>query len=358
MKKENNHSSRKIYTVTPVLLLVLMVVISFLGVHIFRGQYDKNNLQEEIQDYKNYSKYYAMITTDDRADFWQSVYSGAKEEGENSDAYVELFAGNVGTNYSMEERLDIAIASDVDGIILEGEDGEGIRQKLEKAAENEIPVVMVSQDVSDSERISFVGISRYNLGQTYGKEIVTLVGQMLSQDDNLYNGGEPLSVMVLIGKEDDSTGQNILLSGIKEEVAKNKSLASRISIETYSVDDSGTFTAEESIRDIFMGQKSVPDILACLNEIHTNCAYQAVIDYNRVGKTNIIGYYDSDSILNAVRKDIVFSTISMDTAQMGRYCVTALNDYLDDGYVNDYYTVDTYVVNHDNVDSYMEGESK
>ena len=117
MKKENNHSSRKIYTVTPVLLLVLMVVISFLGVHIFRVQYDKNNLQEEIQDYKNYSKYYAMITTDDRADFWQSVYSGAKEEGENSDAYVELFAGNVGTNYSMEERLDIAIASDVDGII-------------------------------------------------------------------------------------------------------------------------------------------------------------------------------------------------------------------------------------------------
>ena len=203
MKKENKYSSKKFYTVTPVLLLVLMVVVSFLGVHIFRVQYDKNNLQEEIQDYKNYGKYYAMITTDDSADFWQSVYSGAKEEGENSDAYVELFAGNVGTNYSIEERLDIAIASDVDGIILEGEDGEGIRQKLEKAAENGIPVVMVSQDVSDSERISFVGISRYNLGQTYGKEITTLVGQMLSQDDNLYNGGTPLSVMVLIGNEDD-----------------------------------------------------------------------------------------------------------------------------------------------------------
>lgn len=358
MKKENKYSSKKFYTVTPVLLLVLMVFVSFLGVHIFRVQYDKNNLQEEIQDYKNYGKYYAMITTDDSADFWQSVYSSAKEEGENSDAYVELFAGNVGTNYSIEERLDIAIASDVDGIILEGEDGEGIRQRLEKAAENGIPVVMVSQDVSDSERISFVGISRYNLGQTYGKEITTLVGQMLSQNDNLYNGGTPLSVMVLIGNEDDSTGQNLLLSGIKEEIAKNKSFADRISIETYSVDDSGAFTAEESIRDIFMGQKSVPDILVCLNEIHTNCVYQAVIDYNRVGRTNIIGYYDSDSILNAVRKDIVFSTISMDTAQMGRYCVTALNDYLDDGYVNDYYTVDTYVVRRDNVDSYMEGESE
>ena len=84
--------------------------------------------------------------------------------------------------------------------------------------------------------------------------------------------------------------------------------------------------------------------------------YQAVIDYNRVGKTNIIGYYDSDTILNAVQKEIIFSTISMDTAQMGKYCVNALNDYLDEGYVSDYYTVDTYVVDQDNINEYLEGE--
>ena len=356
MKNDSNNSKKKFYTVTPVLLLALMIAISFLGVYIFRVQYDKNNLQEEIQEYRKYDKYYAMITSNDRADFWQSIYNGAKAEGENSDAFVELFAGNIGTGYSMDQRLDIAIASDVDGIILEGEDDIVLKRSMEKAIENGIPVVTVSQDISDSDRISYVGISRYSLGQTYGRETVKLVGHMLAENDALYNGNTPVSVLVLIGKESDNTGQNLLLSGIKEEIAKNSSMANRVMVSTYAVDDSGDFTAEEWIRDIFIGQKEVPDILICLNEIHTNCAYQAVIDYNRVGKTNIIGYYDSDTILNAVQKEIIFSTISMDTAQMGKYCVNALNDYLDEGYVSDYYSVDTYVVGQDNIDEYMEGE--
>lgn len=356
MKTDLNNSKKKFYTVTPVLLLALMIAISFLGVYIFRVQYDKNNFQEEIQDYREYDKYYAMITSNDHADFWQSIYNGARAEGENSNAFVELFAGNIGTGYTMDQRLDIAIASDVDGIILEGEDDIVLKRSMEKAIQNGIPIVTVSQDISDSDRISYIGISRYNLGQTYGKETIKLVEHMFAENEELLNGNTTLSVSVLIGKESDTTGQNLLLTGIKEEIAKSSSLANRISVSTYAIDNSGDFTAEESIRDIFIGQKEVPDILICLNEIHTNCAYQAVIDYNRVGKTNIIGYYDSDTILNAVQKNIIFSTISMDTAQMGRYCVNALNDYLNEGYVSDYYAVDTYVVGQDNIDEYMEGD--
>lgn len=349
----NNSNTRKFYTVTPILLLVLMIVVSTVGIYIFRVQYDKNNLKEDTGEYRKYGKYYAMITSDDRADFWQSIYNGAKAAGESKDAYVELFASNIGTGYTKEQRLEIAIASGVDGIILEGEDDVVLKRTMTRAIESGIPVVTVTQDITDSERISFVGISRYDLGQTYGKEAVKLAHQMIDENVSLYNEKTPLKVVVLIDKENDNAGQNILLSGIKEEIVRDPSLANRVQIDTYAVDNSGAFTAEESIRDIFMGEVSVPDILIGLSEIHTNCAYQAVIDYNRVGRTNIIGYYDSSTILNAVKKEIIFSTISMDTAQMGRYCAEALTDYLDEGYVSDYYAVDTYVVGQDNINEYL-----
>jgi ribose transport system substrate-binding protein len=255
--------------------------------------------------------------------------------------------------------MEIAIDSKVDGIIVEGNDVLTLRRKIVEANANGIPVVVVNQDLTDSERISFVGIGRYDLGQTYGRQACELAEKMLQEEaKNGETTQKKLRVMVLTGQEPDSNGQNLLISGIREEIAKDETLTDRIVLETYPIDDSGSFAAEEAIRDIFVGKENVPDILICLNEIHTSCAYQAVIDYNRVGITNIIGYYDSETILNGVDKEIIYSTISMDAEQMGRYCAAALSEYLDTGYVSEYFTVDTYVINHDNVREYLGEEEE
>lgn len=97
-----------------------MVLITLGGMVIFKAQFDKSNSVEAREEYTEYDRYYAMITSDDRADFWQAVYNGARKEGMGENAYVEFFAGNMGARYSMEERMEIAIAADVDGIIVEG----------------------------------------------------------------------------------------------------------------------------------------------------------------------------------------------------------------------------------------------
>lgn len=350
-----NINGKNIFAVTTFSLISLMVLITLGGMVIFKAQFDKSNSVEAQEEYVKYDRYYAMITSDDRADFWQAVYNGAREEGMNESVYVEFFAKDMGIRYSMEERMEIAIAADVDGIIVEGEDNQSLRSEIIKAGENGIPVVVINQDVTESNRISFVGIGRYDLGQTYGRQTCQLAEEMLKAQDEEGGGrnpGEKLQIAVLISQEADSNGQNLLMSGIREEIAADEALENRIELDTYTIDDSGAFTAEESIRDIFMGQDEVPDILVCLTEIYTTCAYQAVIDYNRVGITNIIGYYDSETIRAGVDKEIIDCTISMDTEQMGRYCVYALSEYLDVGHVSEYFTVDTYVVNKENVDRY------
>ena len=110
------------------------------------------------------------------------------------------------------------------------------------------------------------------------------------------------------------------------------------------MDNTGNFSAEESIRDIFLDPQEMPDILLCLNEVYTRCAYQAAVDYNEVGTVQILGYYDSETILSAVAKNIVYSTITMDAEQMGRLCVQALEEYRQTGYTNSYMAVDTRLI--------------
>lgn len=347
---------QNLFAITTFSLLCLMILVTLSGVSIYRLQLAAIDAEKEEEADVVYDKYYALIANDDNADFWQDVYAGARQSGEANGDYVEVFAQDMGVEYTLEERMDIAIASNVDGIIVQGEDSALLREKIEQAYSNHIPVVVVSEDVTESERISFVGISRYDLGQTYGKQTCELSERILEERRENGDGRKDLQVMVLTGQED--SGQNLLVSGIREEIAKSYILRNRIELETYVVDDFGSFAAEESIRDIFMGKDEAPDILICLSELYTTCAYQAVIDYNKVGVTNIIGYYDSENILNGIDKEIIYSTVSMDAEQMGYYSATALSEYLDMGYASEYFTVDTYVINKNNVQKYLGGQNE
>ncbi len=351
-KKQKKNGKKNMLGMSSMMFLILMVVVTVIGMIVFEMQLGKSKALLENQKYEEYDRYYAMITSDDKSDFWQDVYKGAKESGEENGTYVELFAGDVGARYSMEERMEIAIASDVDGIIVEGVNRVSMKKMIQLAAEKGIPVVTVSQDVQDSIRISFVGISNYELGKAYGQQVCELAKKVLNENEDR----DQLQILVLMSDLEDNSGQNLLLSGIRKEVSDDEGISDRVTVSTKSIDDSGAFSAEEDIRDLFIGNTPPPDVMVCLSEIHTTCAYQAVVDYNQVGRTNIIGYYDSPTILNAIDKDIIFSTISMDTRQMGAYCENALSEYFGTGYVSDYFAVDTYLVNQTNVKEYLGGE--
>ena len=137
---------------------------------------------------------------------------------------------------------------------------------------------------------------------------------------------------------------NLILLGIRESLEHQLGVTQAISIETAQVDNSGSFSAEEYIRDLFLNEEEVPDILICLSEVYTQCAYQAAVDYNKVGDVQILGYYCSDQLLDALSKDIVKATITPDTEKMGRLCVQALEEYQQTGYTNGYETVDLKLV--------------
>ena len=77
-----------------------------------------------------------------------------------------------------------------------------------------------------------------------------------------------------------------------------------------------------------------------------------MVDFNKVGQVHILGYYDSTTILQGIDRQIIDSTIKIDTIEMGEYAVEALLSYERVGFVNQYNTVDIILINNTNIKEY------
>ncbi len=289
-----------------------------------------------------YDRHYVMITGREDGDFWDRVYESALAEGKRRGVYVERFGEDLAVEYDRNELLKLAMLASVDGIIVPGDEEEETVALLQEAVEQGIPVVNVLEDSMGSSRQCFVGNNSYNLGQDYGRQILELLAKQEKEGDHV-TSENPAKVMVLVDENRTDISQNLVLLGIRE-MLENEGEGIPVTVEARPVDNTRSFSSEESIRDIFLNSEMLPDILVCLSAVHTRCAYQAAVDYNQVGTVQMLGYYDSEAILEAVSKNILYSTISLDTEQMGRLCVQALDEYVETGYTNNYMAVDTRLI--------------
>lgn len=224
--------------------------------------------------------------------------------------------------------MNMSIASNSDGIILQYSGEQGLEAKINEAVQKGIPVVTVMGDAVHSKRQSFVGVSDYQLGSVYGEK----VAEYVTEDTE--------SILILLKKNIDDMNQSQIYTQISNAVQAKAGPSQNIQITGKNLRLTGTFETEEAVTDIFQQRDKVPDILVCMDEETTECARQAVLDFNLAGKVTIIGYYSSEDILTAVEKGVISVTCDVDTEQLGRYCIEALTAYQKDGRTNSYYNVD------------------
>lgn len=323
-----------------VIMLLFIALGTTIGIIVFRI-YMENF--KEAMDKTAYSRYYVMIVDDSKSAFWQSAYQGAYEAGIKEDIYVELLGDNLSEDYEKSDLMRIAVASNVDGIIVAADESQLMLELIDEAVAVGIPVVTLYGDNTQSNRCSFVGVTSYNLGREYGHQVLELIKDK--------EGTQKVAVLVNAYAKDSA--QNILCSSIQETIEREKQERAQVEIELVSVDDTNAFSVEESIRDLFM-KEEVPNIIICLNELNTTCVYQAVVDYNKVGQVDILGYYISDTILKAIDRNVIYATVSIDTMQMGKYCINALSEYNELGYTSQYFTADITLIHKKNVSEYLE----
>jgi len=240
-------------------------------------------------------------------------------------------------------------------------DRDEMKELIDEAVDNDIMVATIQGDNSQSSRCSFIGVGNYNLGREYGRQLLTLIdyhknsiaGNGTLSESQAYAQGVKYDVTIILDKNTKDSVQNVLSTAVQETVARQSQVD--LSIDFVLVDESNAFAEEESIRDLFM-KDNQPNVIICLSEQSTVCAYQTVVDHNKVGEVDILGYYVSDEIVNAIERGVIFSTISVDTTQVGESAVDVLMEYAQYGYTNQYVSADIVLVNKENADQYKQKE--
>ena len=291
-----------------------------------------------------YEKHYLMISGEENTLMWDSIYESASAAAKDADAYVELITPGHDDAYTKADYLRIGIASQVDGIILEADGSCEEQELIQEAADENIPVVTVLTDDSSSARISFVGLNSYQLGNAYTEQILGLLKEHTTTQ-----------VLLLSNSQSKTQETNLIYYQIKKELEKKKKDYQTVTISEYNIDSSSGFDTEEFVRDIFVSEENLPDVLVCMDEVVTECVYQALVDYNQVGNVDVVGFYYSDVILDGISKGIISSAIALDMKEIGRYSINALEEFSSLGHTSSYYSVGQHVITRANVGAYRRG---
>ncbi len=321
MKKTGNRE-------TALILLGIFIVgfFVFFTNNFYKGVWEKSGL-EEAEESRVYESQYEMIVGSGKNEFWQAIYESAKKTAENHNAYLEFHASDMGTGYNEIDYMEISIAAGVDGIILEFNGEEALKKEIDKAEAAGIPVITIMNDAPDSKRQSFVGVNDYQMGQAYGEQVAALLDEKTE------------TALILLDSEKGDFEKSQIYSQINNVVMEQEN-GENVKIQAQNLMPENKFDIEEAIRTIFQSPEGPPQILVCMDEVTTECAYQAMIDFNMVGEVKIIGYYVSDTIREAVNKGLIPVTCTLDTEKMGKDCIEALWEYKQEGRVNSYYNVE------------------
>ncbi len=334
MKENGKRISVILYILTGVVLVVTIAALVFFKLRV-------NDVIRSTEPVMPQEAHYAFICKNSSDSFYKAVYDAACKEGERLDCSVEFMGKDLSTDYSRNELMKIAIRAKVDGIIVEADETEEITDLIAEAGEKGIPVVTIGSDSTGSTRQSYVGAGFYALGQMYGEKILK---------DSPEKGN--MSVLVLVSPNENDSNQNIIYGGIQDTLNRS-GRAGDFLISTEAINGREPFEAEESISELIRNTQKLPDVIVCLDELNTSCMYQALINYNRVGETMVYGYYMDESILSAIEKNIISATALIDTEEIGRYSVDALNEYISAGIVNEYQPVDITLIDSTNVKDYL-----
>ncbi len=281
--------------------------------------------------------HFAMICENMDDPFWLSVKKGVEIACKEFNVAVEFNWPN-GVNADEESKcLDMAIVSDVDGIVTYVWDEAEAGALIDKSVEKEIPIVTIRTDAKSSKRAAFVGVNTYSAGTEMGRMLLAATS------------GRGEAVILISNNESGGTVvQNLMLSGITDALK----VFPELKLQTVEYDYANFLSLEDTIQNLLVNKPGL-DAIICTNEKDTTLVAQRLIDLNKVNYS-IVGYGDTPEILRYINNGVVFGTVSANHEQMGYDAIKALVDLKKGGRTSAYFTVDTQLITKTNVAKYLE----
>jgi ribose transport system substrate-binding protein len=140
---------------------------------VFRSDWQLPKINQQQANHR-----LVLITQDMETPFWDKVANGALRQAEKNGVSLEVW-GSYSNKEDFLRKMEIAIHSKVDGIIVQGLDTEEFKQITKiKASSYGIPVITVANDVpmSDSLRKTYIGSDQFKAGQYIATQLLSDMG--------------------------------------------------------------------------------------------------------------------------------------------------------------------------------------
>lgn len=328
MDNNNRGNNKKI--IFAFIVGILMLVFTSGIIYLVYTDILKRAGIDQAENAISYDKHFVMIADTSDSDFWDDVYASMQEAGNEESIYVEFKSWSRENKYTMCDMVEMCIAGKVDGIIIQNNGEEGLSEILDEAVDSGIPVVTILNDAPKTKRISYIGINPYSVGQMYADKLIEMIP----------DSSDSVTVDVFLDDNDIDRNQYQIFTQINTALVNNSKTSGRISVNAITITADELFESDEIIRNQFKYASKAPDYAICFSTAGTDAIYQAVIDYNLAGSTHIIGYYLSETSRQAIDAGNISMTMVINSEEMGRCCIEALDDYMDTGYTNSYYGID------------------
>lgn len=161
----NANSRLLLYTFCSVFFLISIVGMFIYGYKTFY-------IEPEQVVSKSYPYHFALIAEESDNDYWRLIEKGAKQTAQENDVYLEYVAPKKADNSKLLKLFDRMIAAKVDGIIIQGVEGQRFTELVHKGVERGIPIITIDTDVESSERNVYVGTNNFFAGELAGKTII------------------------------------------------------------------------------------------------------------------------------------------------------------------------------------------
>ncbi|MBN2260604.1 MAG: substrate-binding domain-containing protein [Clostridiales bacterium] len=324
MKKILLNKTRNIEIILIIVILVLFAYGVFRTVYLTVNSDDKSLL---------IPKYHVAFFHDDNDrynfDFFKSEFI---EEGKQNEIVADFY--EVVSSESVEYAFKSAWMTNVDVILIKVSNIDELSEYIIESENREIKIVIIGNDLPESNRDTYIGVNKYQLG----KNSIELIER--SNVENKIVG-------VILGSEYGiKTGayQNSYLNALQEFSNQNDD------IWIAQVEYSAEKRAELIVQDWIINNKV--NFIICTDVVDSVRVVNTLIDLNAISDVSVITNGKTDEIIEYIQKGTVHGSIFIDYEKGIKQAVKLVVDLSNSKRVSSYIPINIEIIDDSNIGEY------
>ncbi len=284
-------------------ILIMLIVINIIFFYYI-------NKEEKVFS-QSKPKYHFYVIGENSVDpFWKEIKQGIESAAKELGIVVEFNAPRFNNPSEELKFLDIAVTSEVDGIITHVSNGVDFTSLINKAYDRGIPVVTIENDDKNSNRKAFVGTNSFQLGKEAAKLMIDAT-----------KGKANIGIIVSGDYEFEEVSPNLKINGFLNGIKDYPEMK----VQKIYTSQMGILSAGEITISIISEDENI-DAIYATNSVDTIGVAHQIVNYNKVDNITIVGYGDTDEILRYIEKGIIYGTVMSDPYKIGYESLKALTN--------------------------------